>query len=44
MLTGYPLFCADDEGQLVESIVRMRGLPPIAMVKQAPRAHYYFDE
>jgi dual specificity tyrosine-phosphorylation-regulated kinase 2/3/4 len=44
MLTGYPLFCADDEAQLIEKMVEMRGLPPLALVKQAPRAHYYFDE
>jgi dual specificity tyrosine-phosphorylation-regulated kinase 2/3/4 len=44
MLTGYPLFCADDEGQLIEMVVAMRGLPPLSLIKQAPRAHYYFDE
>jgi serine/threonine protein kinase len=42
--SGYPLFCADDEAQLIEMIVEMRRLPPIALVKAAPRAGYSFDE
>jgi dual specificity tyrosine-phosphorylation-regulated kinase 2/3/4 len=44
MLTGYPLFCADDETQLINMVVQLLGLPPISLVKQAPRAHHYFDE
>jgi dual specificity tyrosine-phosphorylation-regulated kinase 2/3/4 len=44
MLTGSPLFSAEDEGQLMEMIVRMRGLPPLALISRAPRAKYYFDE
>jgi dual specificity tyrosine-phosphorylation-regulated kinase 2/3/4 len=43
MVSGYPLFCADDEAELVELIVQMRGLPPLEFVKQAPRGNLYFD-
>jgi serine/threonine protein kinase len=44
LLSGYPLFCPDDETHLINMIVQLRGLPPILLIKQAPRAHQYFDE
>jgi serine/threonine protein kinase len=44
MLTGYPLFCAEDEAQLVDFIVQLRGLPSIGLVKIGPRAHHFFDD
>jgi dual specificity tyrosine-phosphorylation-regulated kinase 2/3/4 len=44
MFTGNPLFSADDEAELVNLIVELKGLPPLSLVKRAPRAHHYFDE
>lgn len=44
MLTGYPLFCAEDEGELIAMICELRGLPPRTFVTGAPRAHFYFNE
>ena len=44
MLTGYPLFCAEDEGELIAMICELRGLPPPNFVNRAPRAHLYFTE
>jgi dual specificity tyrosine-phosphorylation-regulated kinase 2/3/4 len=44
MFTGVPLFAADDEGELINMVVEMKGLPPLSLVKMAPRAHHYFDE
>ena len=43
MVTGNPLFPANDEEELISMIVEMRGLPPHSMIKNAPRAHHYFD-
>ena len=43
MVTGYPLFPANDEAELISMMVEMRGLPPHSMIKNAPRAHHYFD-
>jgi dual specificity tyrosine-phosphorylation-regulated kinase 2/3/4 len=43
MFTGVPLFSADDETELINLIVEMRGLPPLSLLKSAPRAHHYFD-
>jgi dual specificity tyrosine-phosphorylation-regulated kinase 2/3/4 len=43
MLTGIPLFSAEDETELISMIVELRGLPPPSLVKMSPRAHHYFD-
>jgi hypothetical protein len=34
----------DKEGQFIDLIVELRGLPLMALVPQRVRAHYYFDE
>ncbi|OHS95116.1 CMGC family protein kinase [Tritrichomonas foetus] len=44
MITGQPIFPAEDETELMQMIVAVIGPPPKNMVKVAPRAHHYFDE
>lgn len=44
MVTGQPVFPAEDEVELIQMICNIIGLPPASMVKSAPRAHHYFDE
>lgn len=43
LITGRPLFPARSEDELIEMMVEMLGLPPLVMVRNAPRAHHYFD-
>ena len=43
LVTGRPLFPARSEDELMEMMVEMLGLPPLVMVRNAPRAHHYFD-
>ena len=44
MLTGSPLLPARDEEELINMMVEMFGLPPKSMIRDAPRAHHYFDQ
>jgi dual specificity tyrosine-phosphorylation-regulated kinase 2/3/4 len=44
MLTGRPLFNAEEEDELIDMMVQLRGLPPLNFLKVSPRAHHYFDE
>ncbi|OHT14297.1 CMGC family protein kinase [Tritrichomonas foetus] len=44
MVTGQPVFPAEDETELIQMIANVIGLPPNSMIKSAPRAHHYFDE
>ena len=44
MFSGCPLFPASDEEELINMMVEMLGLPPRAMIRDAPRAHHYFDQ
>ena len=44
MVTGQPIFAAEDETELVQMMVEILGPPPDFMIKSAPRAHHYFDE
>ena len=43
MLTGIPLFPAEDENELVNQICEIRGLPPRSFLKKGPRAKIYFN-
>ncbi|KAK8846239.1 hypothetical protein M9Y10_020245 [Tritrichomonas musculus] len=44
MVTGKPLFCAEDEFELMQMLVEVLGLPPDSMTKSGTRAHHFFDE
>lgn len=44
MVTGQPIFPAEDEVELMQMLVEILGPPPLEIVKSAPRAHYYFDK
>ena len=44
MFSGCPLFPASDEEELINMMVEMLGLPPRAMIRDASRAHHYFDQ
>lgn len=44
MVTGKPLFCAEDSTELMQMMVETLGLPPDKMIKSAPHAHHFFDE
>ena len=43
LVTGKPLFPAQDERELIHMIAAMIGLPDPALYQQAPRVRYYFD-
>lgn len=43
MLTGYPLFPAKDEIDLLSMIIEVRGLPPIDYIKHSPKYITFFD-
>lgn len=43
MVTGQPIFPAEDESELMQMMVEILGLPPKSIIKAAPRAHHYFD-
>ncbi|OHT06294.1 CMGC family protein kinase [Tritrichomonas foetus] len=44
LLTGTPLFPAEDENELVNQISEVIGLPPKELIKKGPRAKHYFNE
>ena len=44
MVTGTPLFCAEDSTELIQMMVETLGLPPESMIKSAPKAHHFFNE
>jgi dual specificity tyrosine-phosphorylation-regulated kinase 2/3/4 len=43
MLTGEPVFPAEDEKELVQMIAEMIGLPQKSFISGAPRAKHYFN-
>jgi dual specificity tyrosine-phosphorylation-regulated kinase 2/3/4 len=42
MVTGRPLFEAEDETELMQMFLKVLGMPPKWMVQQGKRAEYYF--
>ena len=44
LVTGQPLFPAEDEAELMQMFVAVLGMPPKEMIQKAPRAHHYFDK
>jgi dual specificity tyrosine-phosphorylation-regulated kinase 2/3/4 len=43
MVTGQPIFPAEDEAELMQMVAEVVGLPPESLIKGAPRAKYYFS-
>lgn len=44
MITGRPLFPAEDETELIQMMAEVLGMPPSSLIKHGPRSHHYFDE
>jgi dual specificity tyrosine-phosphorylation-regulated kinase 2/3/4 len=42
LVTGRPLFEAEDEQELIQKFVRLLGCPPMWMVQRGRRSHHYF--
>lgn len=43
MVTGQPIFPAEDETELIQMMVEILGMPPKSIIQAAPRGHHYFD-
>ncbi|OHS93952.1 CMGC family protein kinase [Tritrichomonas foetus] len=44
LVTGQPIFPAEDEYELMQMLVAVLGMPPKRMIEKAPRSHHYFDK